>query len=142
MKRIVNLTHKQNKKNGFTLVEVLVVVAILVLLAGVAVPQLFRAFEEARLQKLEIDARQVLSAMDRAVLQDQLNGATISSLAKANCVATVLSTTYGLNVNIPSNATFSYEYVAGTPTASAYGVVEVEIAPTGRIFSTLTGEWR
>lgn|GEM_PF-6468692 len=133
---------KKTRKEGFTLVEVLVVVAILVLLAGIAVPQLFRAFEEARLQKLEIDARQVLSAMDRAVLQDQLNGVSISSISRTEYISSVLSTTYGINVTIPPNTAFYYEYTAGTPTSSAYGVVEVVISPGGKTFSTYTGEWK
>ncbi|MCL2498102.1 MAG: prepilin-type N-terminal cleavage/methylation domain-containing protein, partial [Symbiobacteriaceae bacterium] len=49
----------KGKDQGFTLVEVMVVAAILVLLAGVAVPQLFKSFEDARKQKLEVDAKQI-----------------------------------------------------------------------------------
>ena len=139
MLKMLNKRIRKDQK-GFTLVEVLIVAAILVLLASIAVPQLFKAYEDARLQKLEIDARQILSAMERNVLQDKLNGAVFSAIPKTSLTQSVLSAAYGVNINIPDNATFSFQYVAEGVSSTAYGVVEVELTG-GLSYSTASGKW-
>ncbi|MDP8263605.1 MAG: prepilin-type N-terminal cleavage/methylation domain-containing protein [Candidatus Ancaeobacter aquaticus] len=53
------MTHKKNKK-GFTLVELLVVVGILVVLVGLLLPAIFSAKEKANQAKCASNMRQIL----------------------------------------------------------------------------------
>ena len=48
---------------GFTLVEVIVIVAILAILAGILVPMIFSQIDEARIARAESDAKSISSAM-------------------------------------------------------------------------------
>ena len=65
---------KLRAKSGFTLVEILVVLAILALLCTLAVPKALAMYQEARAQKAELDAYQIIAAMERAILTDELKG--------------------------------------------------------------------
>lgn len=67
---------KLRAKSGFTLVEILVVLAILALLCTLAVPKALAMYQEARAQKAELDAYQIIAAMERAILTDELKGIT------------------------------------------------------------------
>lgn len=54
----------QNKQRGFTLIEVMVVVVILAILAGIVVPKIMSRPEQARLVKAKQDILAIQSAMD------------------------------------------------------------------------------
>ena len=54
---------KRNKEAGFTLVEVIVIVAILAILAGILVPMIFSQIDEARIARAEADCKSISSAM-------------------------------------------------------------------------------
>ena len=58
-------TQKDQRKNeaGFTLVEVIVIVAILAILAGILVPMIFSQIDEAKITRAEADAKSVSSAI-------------------------------------------------------------------------------
>lgn len=53
----------RNNEAGFTLVEVIVIVAILAILAGILVPMIFSQIDEARIARAEADAKSISSAM-------------------------------------------------------------------------------
>ena len=135
----------KGKDQGFTLVEVMVVAAILVLLAGVAVPQLFKSFEDARKQKLEVDAKQIQVVKDRAILEARLQGRTLANTGKWEVMTpAVLSATYGLTVTVTEGVKFSYMYVTAeqsTITKAAYSVVMVEYGTPAQVYYTDSGKW-
>ncbi|MBE0468115.1 MAG: type II secretion system major pseudopilin GspG [Methyloprofundus sp.] len=54
---------KNGSQGGFTLLELAVVVAILAILAGIAIPKLMDRPDEARVMAAEIDIRQIQSAL-------------------------------------------------------------------------------
>ena len=65
---------KRKVKSGFTLIEILVVLGILALLCTLAVPKVLATYQEARLKKAELDAYQIIAAIERAMLVDELKG--------------------------------------------------------------------
>lgn len=54
---------KNGSQSGFTLLELVVVVTILAILAGIAIPKLMDRPDEARVMAAEIDIRQIQSAL-------------------------------------------------------------------------------
>ncbi len=67
----------QSSKAGFTLVEIMIVVAIIALLATIAVPSFLRARKRSQATKLVNDARIYEAAVDQwAIEKNQTNEAT------------------------------------------------------------------
>ena len=59
---------KQNKKAGFTLVEIMIVVAIIALLAAIAVPSFMKARENSIASACQNNLRQISGAKDEYAL--------------------------------------------------------------------------
>lgn len=59
------LNRKINRKNsaGFTLIEVIVIVAILAILAGILTPMIFSQIDDAKLTRAEADCKSISSAI-------------------------------------------------------------------------------
>ena len=76
--------NNQRSMSGFTLVEIMIVVAIIGLLAALAVPGLQRSRMRSQGYRIVNDARQADAAIDQWALETgQINGNTISSTAAA-----------------------------------------------------------
>ena len=68
---------KTNRKSGFTLVEIMIVVAIIGLLASIAIPNFVRAREQAQLNSIVNNLRITEGAKDQWALENkQGTGAT------------------------------------------------------------------
>lgn len=64
---------------GFTLVEIMIVVAIIALLAGIAVPGFLRARKRSQASRILNDLRLIDSACDQyAIETNKLSGATVA----------------------------------------------------------------
>ena len=63
---------KTNRKSGFTLVEIMIVVAIIGLLAAIAIPNFVRAREQAQLQSILNNLRVIEGAKDQYALENKL----------------------------------------------------------------------
>src|SRR3954453_23805440 len=67
------------KRGGFTLVEIMIVVAIIALLAAIAVPGFLRARKRSQASKVINDLRMIDSAMDQyAIENSKKSGDSIS----------------------------------------------------------------
>jgi prepilin-type N-terminal cleavage/methylation domain-containing protein len=73
------LTNLKTKRAGFTLVEIMIVVAIIALLAAIAVPGFLRARKRSQASKILNDLRMIDSAVDQyAIETSKVTGFTVA----------------------------------------------------------------
>ena len=74
------MLHKLNKnRGGFTLVEIMIVVAIIALLAAIAVPNFLRARKRSQATRMLEDLRVIDSAIDQyAIETNKAGGAAVN----------------------------------------------------------------
>jgi prepilin-type N-terminal cleavage/methylation domain-containing protein len=63
-----------NKRGGFTLVEIMIVVAIIALLAAIAVPGFLRARKRSQASKILNDLRMIDAAVDQYAIENSKSG--------------------------------------------------------------------
>ncbi len=122
---------------GFTLVEIMIVVAIIALLAAIAVPGFLRARKRAQASRILNDLRLIDSAVDQyAIENSKVTGTLVPTTAwtaymKANSLLyntgqDMFGDDYGAQSvdslpKIPANAWNTLSDVAGTAFFSPYG---------------------
>lgn len=114
---------RTNARHGFTLVEIMIVVAIIGLLAAIAIPNFVRAREAAQLNAILNNLRIIEGAKDQWALENkQGTGATVTwatdttgigSYLKGATVKVVVGEAYSINV-VGSNATAQATVKLGT----------------------------
>ena len=73
-----------NSKKGFTLIEILVVIAIIAILAGVAIPNIFSYINKTKAKADETNAAVIAKAVQSAIaFDDTVTSAEYSGLATA-----------------------------------------------------------
>ena len=120
---------KTNKTAGFTLVEIMIVMAIIGLLAAIAIPNFVKARESAQLNSILNNLRIIEGAKDQWALEQKkgtgdtvgwgsgTNG--IADYLKGATVKNVVGETYNINaVGTPATATSPVKL--GTYTTSPY----------------------
>src|SRR5688572_28669330 len=76
---ITMLQKLNTRRGGFTLVEIMIVVAIIALLAAIAVPNFLRARKRSQATRVLEDLRMIDSAIDQyAIETNKTTGATVS----------------------------------------------------------------
>ena len=69
----------RSRRSGFTLVEIMIVVAIIALLAAIAVPGFLRARKRSQASRIINDLRLIDSAVDQyAIETSKVSGATVA----------------------------------------------------------------
>jgi prepilin-type N-terminal cleavage/methylation domain-containing protein len=127
---------KQNAR-GFTLVEIMIVVAIIALLASIAVPGFLRARKRAQASRVVNDLRLIDDAVDQyAIENNRTTGSTVTTagwiayMKKGsqlyNTAADIFGNTYGTQTvdtlpRVPANTWNTLSDVAGTDFFSPYG---------------------
>ncbi len=104
---------RTSRKSGFTLVEIMIVVAIIGLLAAIAIPNFVKARETAQLNSIVNNLRILESAKDQWALEakkgtgDVPTSANLTDYLKNNAMPTVVvGETYNINaVGTPATAT-------------------------------------
>ena len=130
--------HKLARKHaGFTLVEIMIVVAIIALLAAIAVPGFLRARKRSQASKILNDLRMIDSAVDQyAIETSKSTGSTVAVTDWTNYVKKdsalyntgndLFGNTYGVQTvdslpKVPTNAWNTLSDVADTNFWSPYG---------------------
>ena len=116
------LTTFTHRRAGFTLVEIMIVVAIIALLAAIAVPNFLRARKRSQATRILQDLRVIDSALDQyAIETNKTTGAAASWSDVRNYLKTG-STLYNSNhLDMLGNdfgATFSVDTIPKVPAAT------------------------
>ena len=132
------MLNKFNKRRGgFTLVEIMIVVAIIALLAAIAVPGFLRARKRSQASRILNDLRMIDAAVDQYAIENNLaTGAAVpvtawTAYVKKNSLLynsgkSMLGSTYGGQTvdtipQVPTSDLNALSDVAGTGFWSPYG---------------------
>jgi prepilin-type N-terminal cleavage/methylation domain-containing protein len=115
---------KTIKKAGFTLVEIMIVVAIIGLLAAIAIPNFVKARENAQLNSIYNNLRILEGAKDQWALENKKGTGdlvddvtTVSDFLKGGTIRSVVGESY-----VPSNVGSPAKTSALTVKLGTYGV--------------------
>lgn len=106
---------KQTRRSGFTLVEIMIVVAIIGLLAAIAIPNFVKARTSAQKNACIANLRQIEGAKESWALENKKTegAATAGSEAAVNAFLRG-----GGTPACPGDGTYTYNPVGTTPTCS------------------------
>src|SRR5262245_37834585 len=105
-----------SKRGGFTLVEIMIVVAIIALLAAIAVPNFLRSRKRSQATQVLEDLRQIDSAIDQYAIEYNQPGGAPMTWAKVRLylkTGTRLETSGGVDI-----------------LGNTFGITAVDAAPT------------
>ena len=103
------------RKDGYTLIEILIVVMIIGILLAIAVPSMFNASERARANACRANLRQIQAAKEQWALVNRRPGTAIPTWA--NLVPQFLQR----QPECPSGGTYTMNNVRTRPTCSIVG---------------------
>ena len=128
---------KPKRRAGFTLVEIMIVVAIIALLAAIAVPGFLRARKRSQASRVVNDLRLIDAAVDQyAIENNKITGSTVKTVdwivymkkgsTLYNTASDIFNQTYGQQTvdslpKVPQTTWATLSDVAGTDFFSPYG---------------------
>ncbi len=118
---------KTNKTAGFTLVEIMIVVAIIGLLAAIAIPNFVKARESAQLNSILNNLRIIEGAKDQWALEAKKG--TGDSADWTTSTTGIGGYLKGATVKLVVGETYLYPFVVGTNTTATIPVKLGTYAP-------------
>jgi prepilin-type N-terminal cleavage/methylation domain-containing protein len=89
----MNLNGLRKPREAFTLVEIMIVVAIIGLLAALVLPSFLKSRKQSQGRRIVNDARQMDAAVDQWALEtSQTDGATVDTVAASSYLKTAWKT--------------------------------------------------
>ena len=114
------MKNRTSRKSGFTLVEIMIVVAIIGLLAAIAIPNFVKARTSSQINACINNLRQYDGAVQQYALENKL--ASTATYALANLQPYIKLTTAGALPACPAGGTYSPgATVANPPTCNIVG---------------------
>ena len=111
------------KRNGFTLVELLAVIVILAIILVIAIPQIMKTIDAARLGSFRSTVKLLLSQAEKQYLNDQALSTTGAGAAKSYADISACQDLAKLDVN---------EYDTCVIDVTAAGAATVKLAGKGK----------
>ena len=109
-------TNKPSRKAGFTLVEIMIVVAIIGLLAAIAIPNFIKARATSQQNACINNLRQIDGAISEWALE---NGQSSGATANATVISAYIKLNSANSVpGCPAGGTYAYNTVGGVPQIS------------------------
>ena len=117
----------KSRRTGFTLVEIMIVVAIIALLAAIAVPGFLRARKRSQASRIINDLRLIDSAVDQyAIETNKTSGATVNTADWTNYLKTDTNLyTTGVDILGNSYGAQTVDSLPKVPTASKNSLSDV-----------------
>jgi prepilin-type N-terminal cleavage/methylation domain-containing protein len=116
------MLQKLNKnRGGFTLVEIMIVVAIIALLAAIAVPNFLRARKRSQATRILEDLRLIDSAIDQYAIETNKKGGDTVAWADIQKYLKVGSALYNSGTSV----------IGGSYSGGTYKVDEIPSTPSG-----------
>ena len=109
---------KTNRKSGFTLVEIMIVVAIIGLLAAIAIPNFVKARTTAQKNSCINNLRQIDGAKEQYALEERLSETTAVADGEQKVNDFIKGKTTPL---CPAKGTYSYKAIGANPTCTVAG---------------------
>jgi prepilin-type N-terminal cleavage/methylation domain-containing protein len=110
--------NKSNRKSGFTLVEIMIVVAIIGLLAAIAIPNFVKARTTAQKNACINNLRQIDGAKEQWALENKKSAGTDTASATAEINAYIKG---NATPKCPAGGTYTYGNVDSSPTCDIGG---------------------
>jgi prepilin-type N-terminal cleavage/methylation domain-containing protein len=105
------MKHKTNRHSGFTLVEIMIVVAIIGLLAAIAIPNFVRARTQSQMNACINNLRQIDGAVQQWALENKKNSSDtvqfsdISGYLKSAVICPAGGTAFSDSYSMPGSVT-------------------------------------
>jgi prepilin-type N-terminal cleavage/methylation domain-containing protein len=111
---------KTRSRGGFTLVEIMIVVAIIALLASIAVPGFMRARKRAQASRIINDLRLIDGAIDQYAIENNLSSGANPTWNQLKVYVKKGSALYNTGTDVLGNAygPFTVDSLPGVPSTS------------------------
>ena len=121
----------QKNRSGFTLVEIMIVVAIIALLAAIAVPGFIRARKRSQATRILEDLRLIDAAVDQYAVETNKKGGTAVGSAEIKGYLKPNSQLYTTWSTVLTGITYADSYVvdATVQTPAGVGAELSDVAP-------------
>jgi len=125
------MQYKIHRNNAaFTLVEIMIVVAIIGLLAALAIPGFVKARKQSQGRRIINDARQMDAAIDQWALENgKKDGDTVDTVGAATYLKTAWNTTDLLNNNYAISTVGTQQVQISSTTKTALAGVGIDWGP-------------